>query len=206
MLQVQSNGPRVSVSVVIVDFPDYCGPRLLTDEVEAAAHPTLVPIVARALPCDSKCCTRFGLPLVCGKADTVHSAQGITIGRGHALERCLLVWNAKMESRWPGIFYVAASRVKELEAFALKEPFSTTDATSIGVGPAALESRREMSRIQSNAEKHSRTRDPARTFEAGLRWFCDRVKEKVMARLDVEPELSDVVEVCQAWEDGLVVL
>ena len=37
-------------------------------------------------------------------------------------------------------------------------------------------------------------------------WFCDRVKEKVMARLDVEPELSDVVEVCQAWEDGLVVL
>jgi hypothetical protein len=90
--------------IVIVDFPDYCGPRLLTDEVEAAAHPTLVPIVARALPCDSKCCTRFGLPLVCGKADTVHSAQGITIGRGHALERCLLVWNAKMESRWPGIF------------------------------------------------------------------------------------------------------
>ena len=44
------------------------------------------------------------------------------------------------------------------------------------------------------------------TFEAGLRWFCDRVKEKVMARLDVEPELSDVVEVCQAWEDGLVAL
>ena len=51
-----------------------------------------------------------------------------------------------------------------------------------------------------------RTHDPARTFEAGLRWFCDRVKEKVMARLDVEPELSDVVEVCQVWEDGLVVL
>ena len=24
--------------------------------------------------------------------------------------------------------------------------------------------------------------------------------------VDVEPELSDVVEVCQAWEDGLVVL
>ena len=32
------------------------------------------------------------------------------------------------------------------------------------------------------------------------------VEAKVMARLDVEPELSDVVEVCQAWEDGLVVL
>ena len=55
-------------------------------------------------------------------------------------------------------------------------------------------------------EEHSRMRDPARTFEAGLRWFCDHVKAKVMARLDVEPELSDVVEVCQAWEDGLVVL
>ena len=28
----------------------------------------------------------------------------------------------------------------------------------------------------------------------------------VLDRIYVEPELSDVVEVCQAWEDGLVVL
>ena len=190
--------------IVIVDFPDYCGPRLLTDEAEAAARPTLVPIVARTLRCDSKCCTRFGLPLVCGKADTVHSAQGITIGRGHALERCLLVWNKQMEAKWPGIFYVAASRVKELAAFALKEPFSAEDARSIGVGTVAKESRREMALIQHNADKHSRTRDPGRTFAAGLRWFCGRVKAQVAARLAGEPGLSDVVEVCQAWEDGLV--
>jgi hypothetical protein len=52
MLQAQSNGPRVSVSVVIVDFPDYCGPRLLIDEVEAGTHPTLVAAaVWGSLPC-----------------------------------------------------------------------------------------------------------------------------------------------------------
>jgi hypothetical protein len=44
--------------------------------------------------------------------DAVHSAQGITIGRGHALEWCPLIWDAKMKSRWPGIFYVGANRVK----------------------------------------------------------------------------------------------
>ena len=43
-----------------------------------------------------------------------------------------------------------------------------------------------------------------RTFAAGLRWFCGRVKAQVAARLAGEPGLSDVVEVCQAWEDGLV--
>ena len=134
----------------------------------------------------------------------MHSAQGITIGRGHALERCLLVWNKQMEAKWPGIFYVAASRVKELAAFALKEPFSAEDARSIGVGTVAKESRREMALIQHNADKHSRTRDPGRTFAAGLRWFCGRVKAQVAARLAGEPGLSDVVEVCQAWEDGLV--
>ena len=46
--------------------------------------------------------------------------------------------------------------------------------------------------------------DPARTFAAGLRWFCGRVKAQVAARLAGEPGLSDVVEVRQAWEDGLV--
>ena len=60
------------------------------------------------------------------------STQTRIWGRLFALVVCLstMVWNAKMESRWPGIFYVAASRVKELAAFALKEPFSTTDATT----------------------------------------------------------------------------
>ena len=84
------------------------------------------------------------------------------------------------------------------------EPFSAEDARSIGVGTVAKESRREMALIQHNADKHSRTRDPGRTFAAGLRWFCGRVKAQVAARLAGEPGLSDVVEVCQAWEDGLV--
>ena len=87
---------------------------------------------------------------------------------------------------------------------AAKEPFSAEDARSIGVGTVAKESRREMALIQHNADKHSRTRDPGRTFAAGLRWFCGRVKAQVAARLAGEPGLSDVVEVCQAWEDGLV--
>ena len=33
-----------------------------------------------------------------------------------------------------------------------------------------------------------------------VRRRASATKTKVMARLDVEPELSDVVEVCQAWE------
>ena len=140
---------------------------------------------------------------MCGKADTVHSAQGITIGRGQALTRCLLMWNAKMEALWPGIFYVAASRVKELGAFALRQSFCKADAASIGVGATALQTRREMDRIAAKAEQHTAARDPARTFEAGHRWFCAHVKAQVREKLEVEPELEDVIAVCEAWEDGL---
>jgi hypothetical protein len=205
LVQADGEDEEPVFPIVIVDFPDYCGPSLLTDAAAAARHPTLVPIVARAVHCDRRCCSRFGLPLVCGKADTVHSAQGITIGRGQALTRCLLIWNANMEARWPGIFYVAASRVKELGAFALRDPFCKADADSIGVGAAALQSRQEMERIAAKAAQHSAARDPAHTFEDGLRWFCAHVKAQVRERLEVEPELADVIAVCEEWEQGLEV-
>ena len=104
-----------------------------------------------------------------------------------------------------GIFYVAASRVKELGAFALRDPFCKADADSIGVGAAALQSRQEMERIAAKAAQHSAARDPAHTFEDGLRWFCAHVKAQVRERLEVEPELADVIAVCEEWEQGLEV-
>ena len=38
-------------------------------------------------------------------------------------------------------------------------------------------------------------------------WFlcCAHVKAQVRERLEVEPELADVIAVCEAWEDGLEV-
>jgi hypothetical protein len=57
---------------------------------------------------------RNGFPLQVGKADTVHSSQGITAGEDEQISDIIVDgWEIKWENRWPGCFYVAVSRVKE---------------------------------------------------------------------------------------------
>ena len=191
--------------IIIVDFADYIGPPLLECVVEAGNHPRLVPVMAVECRCDRGCCARYGIPLRCGKADTVHSAQGVTIGRGKALERCLLHWSLDAEGKWPGVFYVGASRVKTIDCLALHNPFNRSDAVSVGRGDAAVRSREAMDRIADAANEQVAQRDTARTFEAGLAWFCAHVKEQVRVQLqestddDRTSQLSDVMVVCDEW-------
>ena len=51
--------------------------------------------------------------------------------------------------------------------------------------------------------------DTARTFEAGLAWFCAHVKEQVQVQLqestddDRTSQLSDVMVVCDEWSKDL---
>eukprot|EP01043_Picozoa_sp_COSAG02_P000188 COSAG02_NODE_3_length_74588_cov_108.368430_27_plen_86_part_00 len=48
-------------------------------------------------------------------------------------------------------------------------------------------------------QRHDRDH-PARTFEAGLRWFCGHVIDKVSTG---DTGLQDVVALCEHWLDGL---
>ena len=59
-----------------------------------AGRSTWVAISAVERRCDCKACSRFGLPLVCGKADSVHSLQGFTIGDTKKFKRLMLEYNA----------------------------------------------------------------------------------------------------------------
>ena len=108
-----------ALPIVLVEFPEYDGPQLLDSD-----GTRLVPICAQQRVCDCGRCFRHGLPLVSGKADTGHSAQGITCGEGEQISSVVLYWDRKAEDLWPGIFYVLASRAKELAAIALARPFS----------------------------------------------------------------------------------
>ena len=77
----------------------------------------------------------FGRSQVIGKADTIHSAQGVTVGRGQALKHVLLKWSREWEVKTPGLFYTGASRAKDITAMALAGPLSVRDAQSIGLSP-----------------------------------------------------------------------
>ena len=68
-----------------------------------------------------------------GKADTIHSAQGVTVGRGQALKHVLLKWSREWEVKTPGLFYTGASRAKDITAMALAGPLSVRDVQSISL-------------------------------------------------------------------------
>lgn len=161
-----------ALPIVLVEFPEYDGPQLLDSD-----GTRLVPICAQQRVCDCGRCFRHGLPLVSGKADTGHAAQGITCGEGEQILSVVLYWDRKAEDLWPGIFYVLASRAKELAAIALARPFSTKDAQKVGVSKRAEAARNEMQRLQLLADQHML--QETRTFEEGVQQFV-QVPEIVM--------------------------
>ena len=109
-------------TVVIVDFPDFCG---VTD------FGTLVPISAVERRCEKKCCSRYGIPLEVSKGASVHSLQGITVGKGKPIEKMIFSWNGKSETQWPSIGYVGFSRTEGLDCIALKNTLTKDDVTKI---------------------------------------------------------------------------
>jgi hypothetical protein len=139
-----SNQSRLPV--VMVEFPDYTGPPvspLLAD----AGKGKWVPIAPVQLRCDCGACHRFGLPLVCAKADSIHSLQGVTIGDTKAIKRVVIHWSQQAESLWAGIFYVAASRAKESHNLALSFNMTQDDLSKIGSGEKWLKQDAEARRL-----------------------------------------------------------
>jgi hypothetical protein len=72
---------------------------------------------------------RTQLPLDCAFALTTHGAQGMTIGKGKAIERALLWLGGEAFEKKQGgsVSYVQLSRVKELLDFALYDPDTSDD-------------------------------------------------------------------------------
>ena len=122
--------PRdTSVSpVVVVDFPGYTG------RPWDPQHPTWVPVAAVERRCDRGCCSRTGVPLWPGKAGSVHSFQGLTIGDGKNYTRLVFTWDKGAEGRWPGAFYVGASRAMAPHNLALTGAMTKDDLTAVAKG------------------------------------------------------------------------
>jgi hypothetical protein len=116
--------------IIVVHFPGYTGPPW------DPSNPTWVPIVPVERRCEYGCCSRRGLPLWPGKAGSIHSLQGLTVGDGKLFDRVILSWDRKAESRWPGIFYVGSSRAMAAHNLALSNPLSAEDLEAISRGPA----------------------------------------------------------------------
>jgi len=119
--------------VVMVEFPSYTGPPV-SQGLADAGRSTWVPITVVDLRCDCGACFRRGIPLVCAKADSVHSLQGFTIGDSKPIKRIVIHWSQKAEALWAGAFYVAASRAMGAHNVALAFNITSEDLAKIGTG------------------------------------------------------------------------
>ena len=79
---------------------------------------------------------------MCGKADSVHSLQGFTIGDTKKFKRLVLNWSQQAEALWAGALYVGASRVMAPQNLAIDFQITSADLEMVGSGrtlrPAAL--------------------------------------------------------------------
>jgi hypothetical protein len=155
---------KTQLPILIVDFPSYSGPAWLPGALPAdIARQTWVPISAVSLRCDSSCCSRRGLPVVCSKADSIHSLQGLTIGDEHAIKRLLITWDPKDEGLWPGIFYVGASRAEAEHNVAIAFDVTKQGMSKVCTNEGWHKQNDEVLRLvgRARAERKARFENPA---------------------------------------------
>ena len=156
-------GPTAAMPVVIVDFPGYTGEPWF----DGADRRTWVPVAPQERCCERcKSCSRRGVPLATAKADSVHCCQGISIGAGQATRRVCGLWDVKAESQWPGIFYVLALRVQDVEDIAFWCAGVSKEALArIGKGQVWVATDAEVRRLRQVAQKTAHNRkQPAATL------------------------------------------
>ncbi len=132
---------------------------------------------------DFKHC-RNGFPLQVGKADTIHSSQGITAGEDEQISDIIIDgWEIKWEKRWPGCFYVAVSRVKERHNLFFSTPLDGRSLAGIGKSKAFEMIHTEEQKIKDAAFNKRRGDVQAECgtkehFTALLSEFCNIISNK----------------------------
>jgi hypothetical protein len=165
-------------------------------------------LVVYCFRCEScKGCTRTNLPLVCGKADTIHSLQGLTVGPGEAMTHMVLHWDEAAESLWPGVFYVGASRAKEASSIALEGGFSMKAQVKV---KGAEDMQAEVHRITVDAQDSAGGSNPDEFFTA-MRWLIETARSKQSVPLDVQDQKGiesrrSVMECLEQWQESLEIL
>ena len=127
-----------------------------------------------------KCCSRIGIPICVSKAASLHSVQGISVGKNKPIEKIVFTWNGENDARWPGAFYVGGSRVEDLDCIALENTLTDSDIMKIGSSNAWIQQNIEIDRMTffANATRQQMFHDKSGTkenFIELMQWFTGYV-------------------------------
>ena len=213
--------------VVVVNVPAFSGENPWF-ETQLDAHGAVlgvdrrkwVPIPPVERRCERGCCSRTGVPLATGKADSVHCCQGMSGGEGKTVRRIIGMWSADAEAKWPGILYVLASRVQDLADIAFAAPSSGAvglagDAfAKVGSSETWRKTHAEVGELVKKAKatrkrcdlRHREGRHGRHTFGSVEHWaaLCSEVADRARGHLDSAMCAVDrgaVEAVLAAWSD-----
>jgi len=165
--------------------------------------------------CDavSKCCSRTGFPLMVSKADSIHSLQGLTVGAKNAIKRMRLhQWDKDSESKWPGILYVAFSRVENPEDLMLDFDMSAEDLASVGTTDSWRKQHEEVERLTAKAfQRRQELSDMGIGTVQDLidqtSWVCDKAEEKLTSQTNVPTNVASEIRACiSQWRQSMLLI
>ena len=172
---------NAELKYIIMDIETYNGPRL---------DPNLPPTYCcfGTFRCSSEKHRghyREGFPIVQGKSDTIHSAQGLSVGKNEFL-KCMVLdsWESQWENRWPGLFYVGSSRACEKGDIYIQGSLCKRSLRGIGSGDTWNEQNNVCKEIEKKAIKE-RKKDlqngvgTEEDFQHLYAWFIETMKTKM---------------------------
>ena len=100
----------------------------------------------------------LGFPIIQGKSDTIHSAQGLSVGEEEFV-KCLVLdsWESKWEKKWPGLFYVGASRACDKNSIYISPNLDKHSLRSIGTGKTWADQNKVCQEIEQKASQERAT-------------------------------------------------
>ena len=159
---------------VLVEFPG----SKITNPVDPA-QPLLVPIYPVIQYCENRCCEKTQIPLLVGKAITVHKAQGMSIGLAHFFTKMVFTFGPN-HSKTPGLVMVALTRAVAETDIAFGDSPSLQEVQNIGHSPTIDASRKYIESLtqQKNEtiqliEKQVKRLSATQEFDDGYRILCE---------------------------------
>ena len=137
----------------------------------APSRPKLVILPPVKRDGDCHCCSRYGACFRVCEGTTVHSVEGITVGKRRQVKRLgICLGDVGVEHRARGSSYVACSRAETTDDYCFMKSVDAARLGAIGRGKSADELNAKLATLAANQSPDAATLLEAKLYEPLLAW------------------------------------